>query len=166
MKKPLVMSLLVACAIAMAVPVLACDGQAKSGKTSATAVSAGHGSCSSMSRSTAWAGAWLQRTASGGVQVAAVASGSPAARSGMRSGDVVLAVNGRNLVSEHGSMSCPSSGDCSVGSSVAYTVQRGRSTKVMKVTLEKMPASATERFASREAAFDPTFVAVVIPAAN
>jgi S1-C subfamily serine protease len=162
MKNKLVIPALAALAIAMAVPALACDGQAKA-KHSATAASVGHGSCSGSSRSTAWAGAWLQRTASGSVQVAAVADGSPAARSGLRTGDVVLAVNGRNLGA---GMSCPSSAHCSVGSSVAYTVQRGRTTRTVKLTLEKMPASATERFANREASFDPVLAALVMPAVD
>lgn len=117
-----------------------------------------------MSRSTAWGGAYLQRAPSGAVTVAAVAEGSPAARSGLRNGDVVLAVNGRNLKADHAGMSCSPGADRLVGSSVAYTVQRGRSTWIVKLTLEKMPATATERFANRDAALDPALAAVVMPA--
>ena len=49
-----------------------------------------------------------------------------------------------------------------LGRSVAYTVQRGRSTKVMKMKLEKMPAAATEKFANREANFDPALATLVL----
>ena len=35
--------------------------------------------------------------------------------------------------------------------------------KELKVKLEKLPAHATQRFASREASFEPMFAAVVMP---
>ena len=58
---------------------------------------------------------------------------------------------------------CASKAECSVGSTVAYTVQRGNATKSIKVKLEKMPADATARFAAKKASFDPALAAVVMP---
>jgi len=115
-----------------------------------------------MSRSMAWSGAWLQRSPSGGLTVVAVAKDSPAARSGLQKGDVVLAVNGRDLSAGVGH-SCASGAACAVGSSFAYTVQRGHSTKTVKVKLEKMPEEATMRFADVEPTYEPMLAAVVIP---
>src|SRR5260221_731128 len=125
-----VIPVVAALALAVALPAAACDGN----KSSATTASANGHSCSGMSRSTAWAGAWLQRSGGGQLTVVAVAEGSPAARSGLRSGDVVLAVNGQS-VAEKSSHSCANGTACAVGSSFAYTVQRGNATRTVKVKL-------------------------------
>ena len=45
-------------------------------------------------------------------------------------------------------------------------MQRGSSTKVVKVKLEKMPEQATAKFADREASFEPSLAAVVITVAD
>jgi hypothetical protein len=50
-----------------------------------------------------------------------------------------------------------------VGSAFAYTVQRGKTTKTVKVKLEKMPAEVSARYASLEASYDPELAAMVIP---
>ena len=142
-----------ALALTVAIPAIACDGNSKT-------ASAEH-SCSGMSRNTAWAGAWMQRSNGGQLTVIAVAEGSPAAKSGLRAGDVVLAVNGRNV--GESSHSCASGAACAVGSSFAYTVQRGKATKTVKVKLEKLPADASTRFASQEASYEPSLAAMVIP---
>jgi len=154
MNLKLVVPAVVALAIVASVPASACDGN----KSTATA---GY-SCSGMSHSTAWSGAWLQRSPSGGLTVVAIAKDSPAARAGLKKGDVVVAVNGRDLSapSEH---MCGDGTACAVGSSFAYTVQRGHSTKTVKVKLEKMPAEATARYANVEPTYEPTLAAVVIP---
>ena len=141
-------------ALAAAVPAFAGDGPG----------CYGHGKASKTT-SAAWAGAWLQKSASGTFTVAEVAKGSPAARSGLRAGDVVLAVNGYDLSDSEDRATCSSKASCNVGSSVTYTVQRGGAKKAVKVKLEKMPSSATQRFASRSATFDPMLAAVVMPAA-
>jgi S1-C subfamily serine protease len=164
MKKKLTFPAVAILTCALALPALA-GGEHCSGKASATAASSGKYSCSSSSASAAWAGAWLQRSASGQVTVAEVASGSPAARSGLKAGDVVVAVNGYDLTSKQ-SGECMTSADCKVGAAVAYKIQRGSSTKVVKVKLEKMPEQATAKFADREASFDPALAAVVIAIAD
>jgi len=146
-----------ALALAVAIPAAACDGNSKASASSASAE--GH-SCSGM-RSAAWAGAWMQRSSGGQLTVIAVAEGSPAAKSGLRAGDVVLAVNGQSIAEK--SSHCAYGTACSVGSAFAYTVQRGKATKTVKVKLEKMPADASTRFASQEASYEPTLAAMVIP---
>ncbi len=154
-----------ALSLVLAAPAFA-GGDHCAGKTSATTASAAHGQCSSKASSAAWAGAWLERSESGAITVAEVAQNSPAARSGLRAGDVLLAVNGRQLGAAKAEGQCMSSAECSVGRSVAYTVQRGRSTKVLKLKLEKMPVEATERFANRDASFDPSLASVVMTTVN
>lgn len=152
-----VIPVVAALALAVAIPAAACDGHSKASASSASA--AGY-SCSGM-HSAAWAGAWMQRSSGGQLTVVAVAEGSPAARSGLRAGDVVLAVNGKSIA--EGAGHCAYGTACSVGSSFAYTVQRGKATKTVKVKLEKMPADATARFASKDASYEPMLAAMVIP---
>lgn len=115
---------------------------------------------------TAWAGAYLQRTPTGAVTVAEIAGGSPAAKAGLKKGDIVTAVNGYDLADSKERAECASKASCNVGSSVTYTIQRGKSTKTVKVKLEQMPADAANRFANREASFDPALAAIVMPAVN
>ena|SRR5215831_16043346 len=159
MNLKLVVPAVAALAIVASLPASACDGN----KNSATAASAGAHSCAGMSRSMAWSGAWLQRSPSGQLTVAAVAKGSPAAHSGLQKGDVVLAVNGHELNAEHSGHMCADGSACVIGSSFAYTVQRGHSTKTVKVKLERMPDEATMRFADLDPTYEPTLAAVVIP---
>ena len=152
MKKLLTASTVAALALAISVPVFA-GGEHCSGKSSSA----------SAAKYSAWSGAWLERSASGTVTVAEVAKGSPAAKAGLKSGDVVLAVNGYDLSNSEDREMCASKASCAVGSTVIYTVNRSGATKDIKLKLEKMPATATERYASRDASFDPMFAAVVMP---
>jgi S1-C subfamily serine protease len=165
MKKMLATSAAAVLALVVTVPALAGGSHCSGSKASATLADA-EASCAGKSQSAAWAGAWLQRTATGTVTVAEVAKGSPAAKAGLKRGDVVLAVNGYDLSDSGERAMCASKAACNVGSSLTYTVQRGRSTKELKFKLAKMPADATERFASRQASFDPALAAVVMPAVN
>ena len=162
MKRILTASAAAAFALAMSVPAFAGGGHCSGGDASASATSCeGHAA-----KSAAWAGAWLERTASGTVTVAEVAKGSPAAKAGLKSGDVVLAVNGYDLSNSEARAMCASKANCSVGSTVNYTVQRNGATKHFKLKLEKMPADATNRYASRQAEFSPALAAVVVTSAN
>jgi C-terminal processing protease CtpA/Prc len=121
------------------------------------------GSKTSAMTTAGWSGAWLERSATGAVTVAAVAKGSPAAKAGLKSGDVVLAVNGYDLSNSDSRAMCASKASCAVGSTVSYTVNRAGAKKDLKLKLAKLPADATERFASREATFEPMYAAVVMP---
>ena len=125
---------------------------------------AGGDHCGAMkgASASAWAGACLQRAESGAVTVAQVVPGSPAEKAGLRSGDIVTAVNGVRLASGE---QC-AAGSCSVGSKVTYTVQRGNATKNVAVKLVKMPADAASRWAARDARFDAALAAFVAPAAK
>jgi S1-C subfamily serine protease len=163
MKKMLTTSATAVFALALVVPAFAggayCRGHASSATADAQAACEGH----TMS---AWSGAWLQRSEDGQVTVAEVAKGSPAARSGLKAGDIVLAVNGYDCSdTEHRAM-CASKADCSVGSSGTYKVQRGHSKKSIRFKLEKRPADATMRFANRQATYDRALAALVMPTVN
>ena len=164
MKKSLIASAAALIAVAAVAPAFAGGDHCRSHSSASTA--SNDESCHGKSASAAWAGAWLQRSSSGQVVVADVAKGSPAAKAGLRSGDVVLAVNGYNLADRHEAAMCASSAECKVGRTVAYTVKRGLGKKNIKLKLETMPADATSRFAARNASFDPALAAVVIPATN
>lgn len=125
-----------------------------------------HCGSSKSATKTAWAGAWLQRSAGGAVTVADVAGGSPAAKAGLKKGDIVTAVNGYNLADSKDRAMCEAKAECTVGSAVTYTIQRGKAIKSFKVKLESMPADAANRYANRDASFDPALAAIVMPASN
>lgn len=154
MKRVLTASAAAVVALAMAVPALAGGANCSSGEKASKTTAA------------AWGGAWIQRSASGTFTVAEVAKGSSAAKAGLKTGDIVLAVNGYDLADSEDRAECASKAACNVGSTVTYTIQRGNSTQAVKVKLEKMPATATKRFAHRSASFDPALAAVVVPAAD
>ena len=162
MKKILTASAAAVLALAISAPAFA-GGAHCAGKASAASAE-DQAACAT--KNTAWAGAWLRRSPEGRVTVADVAKGSPAARSGLKSGDIVLAVNGYDLSDSEDRALCASKAACTVGSAVTYTVQRGHSTKDIRFKLEKMPANATERYSTRRATFDRMLAAVVMPSVN
>ena len=164
MKKMLTASAAAVLALAVTVPALAGGTHCSGGDQTSATTAEGRAMCAG--KAAAWAGAWLQRSASGKVTVAEVAKRSPAARAGLKTGDVVLAVNGYDLSNTEDRATCASHAECNIGSAMTYTVQRARSTKTIKLKLERMPVNATERFASRQASFDPALAAVVMPAVD
>ena len=158
MKKVLTASAVAAIVLALSIPAFAGGDHCSGGSATASMTS-----CSGAAHSSAWSGAWLERSANGTVTVADVAKGSPAAKAGLKSGDVVLAVNGYNLSNCAERSACAAKATCQVGSQVIYTVNRTGKSKEIKLKLEKMPADATERFAARSASYEPMFAAVVMP---
>ena len=162
MKKSVIASAAALLALASIAPAFAGGAACRSQSSASTASS--DASCHGKSANAAWAGAWLQRSPSGQIVVADVAKRSPASKAGLKSGDILLAVNGYDLSDSKQAAMCASSAECEVGSTISYTVKRGESTKKLKLKLEQMPADASSRFATRDASFDPTLAAIVIPA--
>lgn len=149
MLRKLVVSSLAVLALAVAVPAFA-----------------GGDHCSGAKSAMAWGGACLERSGSGAVSVASVAPGSPAAKAGLKSGDVVLAVNGKSVATAADRAACSASGECRAGQNVTYTVRRGSATKEVKLKLVPMPDDAANRFAKRDAVHDATLAALVMPASK
>jgi len=71
-----------------------------------------------------------------------VVEGTPAARAGFRTGDVVLVVNGAKWNDEDAMRKL----DWSIGSKLAVKVLRGHEKKVMNVTLTRMPDDVIARY--------------------
>ncbi|MFN8587156.1 MAG: PDZ domain-containing protein [Candidatus Eisenbacteria bacterium] len=152
MRRKIVVSLLAVAALACAVPAFA-----------------GGDHCSGAKSATAWGGACLQRSADGALSVAEVAAGSPAARAGLKAGDIVVAVNGKRVANAKESGACSMSASscaasCTAGAQMTYTVRRGTATKDVKLKLVPMSGDAAERFANRGGVHDAQYAALVIPA--
>jgi putative serine protease PepD len=97
----------------------------------------------------AYVGVCLVSGQAGGAQIAAgagqscqspVASGSPAAKAGLKPGDVIKAINGAAVTSTNDFIN--SIGAYSPGQTITLTVKRGSQTLHIRVTLEPRPASA------------------------
>ena len=67
----------------------------------------------------------------------AVVAGSPAAKAGLRDGDIITRVEGRNITAEAGLASLL--GQYNVGNKVELTVRRGNDDQKISVTLEAYP---------------------------
>jgi putative serine protease PepD len=78
-------------------------------------------------------------TTATGALVGAVAPGSPAAAAGVRTGDIITAVDGRPITGSGGLVAAVASH--SPGQQVALTVRRGSGTQTLNVTLGTQPKS-------------------------
>jgi putative serine protease PepD len=83
----------------------------------------------------------LIRSVPGGAKVSKVVAGSPAAKSGLKAGDVITAFDGQTIRSANDLTAAVSA--AKVGEKVTLTVHRGGSTQQLSITLGTQPASAT-----------------------
>ncbi len=83
----------------------------------------------------------LIQTVNGGAKVTKIVAGSPAAKSGLKVGDVVTAFAGHPVTSANDLTAAVSA--AKVGEKVTVTVRRGGSTQQLSITLGVQPASAT-----------------------
>jgi putative serine protease PepD len=77
--------------------------------------------------------------ATGGARITTVTSGSPAAKAGLKVGDVITAFDGKAITSANNLTAAVSNSKS--GETVPITVRRGGSTKHLSVTLGVQPAS-------------------------
>ena len=98
----------------------------------------------------AWVGVSLDPSVAGGAAIAKssttgglapVQAGSPAAKAGLQAGDVITAVNGTPVASINQFVATIA--NYAPGDTVTLTVNRGGSTKTIKLTLGSQPANAT-----------------------
>ena len=87
----------------------------------------------------AWLGVGLAR--GGAARVTKVVAGSPAAKAGLKAGDVVTSFNGKTVSSADDLSAAVAA--AKPGETVGVTVQRGGSTKHLSVTLGVQPKSAS-----------------------
>ncbi len=77
-----------------------------------------------------------------------IASGSPAAKAGLQAGDIITAVNGQKVTSVNTFVATIA--NYAPGDTVTLTVNRGGSTKTIKLTLGAQPASAAPSTSSSQ----------------
>ena len=99
----------------------------------------------------AYVGVLLDQTISGGAAISKtasangqspIASGSPAAKAGLKAGDIITAVDGTHVTSVNQFVATIA--NYAPGDTVTVTVNRGGQTKTLKLTLGAQPANATQ----------------------
>ena len=99
----------------------------------------------------AYVGVLLDQTISGGAAISKtasangqspIASGSPAAKAGLKAGDIITAVDGTHVTSVNQFVATIA--NYAPGNTVSVTVNRGGQTKTLKLTLGAQPANATQ----------------------
>jgi putative serine protease PepD len=83
----------------------------------------------------------LIRSVPGGARISKIVAGSPAAKSGLKVGDVITAFDGHTVTSADDLTAAVSA--AKVGDKATVTVRRGGSTEHLTITLGVQPASAT-----------------------
>ncbi len=96
-----------------------------------------------------WVGLELEVSEMGGYEVAKVIPGSPAEEAGIRSGDVLFAMNGIEIADENEEALMEVKKGLSPGKSLDYTIKRDGYDRQVTVTLAPMPADVLARYIGR-----------------
>lgn len=118
---------------------------------------AGHGKCNASTqecldkmsahmKNSGWVGVELEESEMGGYEVAKVVPGSPAEEAGIRSGDVLFAMNGIEIAEENEEALMEVKKGLSPGKSLDYTIKRDGYDRQVTVTLGPMPADLLARY--------------------
>jgi C-terminal processing protease CtpA/Prc len=86
-----------------------------------------------------WVGIQYDKTEDGNMVIAEVVSGSPAAKAGLKAGDVVYALNGVDFTEANKDRLKAIKSKLEPGSSITYTIQRAGASKDVALTLGNMP---------------------------
>ena len=86
----------------------------------------------------AYVGVFLNAGTQGGAQISSVQPGSPASSAGLQQGDVVTAINGKQITSTQQFIETVDT--YSPGETITLTVKRGSGTQTLKLTLGTRPA--------------------------
>ena len=97
-----------------------------------------------------WLGIKTDKDADGAWRVSSVAAGSPAAKAGFRTGDVLVAYNGIALNEDNMDAVKKAKADCAVGKTVAYTIRRDGAEKTLSATLAPVPESVLAEWMKEE----------------
>jgi putative serine protease PepD len=85
----------------------------------------------------AFVGVFLNSSSTGGAQISSVQPGTPASGAGVQQGDVVTAIDGKNITSTQQFIETVDT--YSPGQTITLTVKRGDNTKSIKLTLGTRP---------------------------
>ena len=88
----------------------------------------------------AYMGVRIGDAPSGGAKIGLIVAGSPAAKAGLKKGDVITAVDGKSIATADALTAYVT--QASVGDSVTLTVHRGGATKHLKLTFANQPSLA------------------------
>jgi C-terminal processing protease CtpA/Prc len=86
-----------------------------------------------------WVGVELDHNKDGSMTVLEVIDGSPAQAAGLKSGDVLLAINGVKFSNEKNEKLKQAQKSMTIGNTIKYTVKRQDKTKDVAITLAPIP---------------------------
>ncbi|HEY9421691.1 MAG TPA: PDZ domain-containing protein [Thermoanaerobaculia bacterium] len=99
-----------------------------------------------------WLGLKTEKDATGAYRVASVAPGSPAAQAGLRTGDVLVAMNGIALTDANKDALKKAKANLGVGKQISYIVRRDGAEQALAVTLAPVPAEVLAEWVKEEEA--------------
>ncbi|ANM31159.1 hypothetical protein ABI59_18650 [Acidobacteria bacterium Mor1] len=137
MRKSGIALIALALTAALVVPAVAGAGHGKS-KCGAGAEDCMNKMASKL-RAQGWVGIEADHGEDGKVTIMSVVADSPAARAGIREGDVLVAMNGIKLAQENYPKIKAMRAELSVGSDIQYTIVRSGQKQKMKMVLAEIP---------------------------
>lgn len=127
-------------AVLVAAPAFAGEGKCNSSTQECLDKMAAH------MKDSGWVGVELEKSDMGGYEVAKVIPGSPAEEAGIRTGDVLFAMNGIEISEKNEEALMKVKKGLSPGKSVDYTIKRDGYDRQVTVTLAPMPADVLARY--------------------